>query len=76
MGIAGHILGPKKLRAMSALTGLDLVRAYRRGGAGEGIVASEGGHLHYAFNPVTGEHRIVESPMHWASCSTIDWSTS
>ena len=68
MGIGGHMLGAKKLRALSRLTGLDLRRAYIRGGYAEGVVWDGSEHTHYAINPKTGEHQVDPRPMHWASC--------
>ncbi len=69
MGIGGHMLGVKKLRRLSALTGLDLRRAYIRGSTAAGVVWTGDDHLHYLINPKTGEHRVESNPMHWGSCS-------
>lgn len=68
MGIGGHILGPKKLRRLSRLTGLALERAYTRDGDSEGIVWNGDDHIHYRIDPYTGEHRALLNPNHWASC--------
>ena len=68
MGIGGHILGEKKLRRLSRLSGLDLDRAYIRGHASEGRVIRDGGCVHYAIDPSTGEHERINQPMHWTSC--------
>lgn len=69
MGIGGHILGPRKLRSLSRLTGLPLNRAYIRGHDSEGVVwLPDGGCVHYAIDPATGEHERVEQPTHWSSC--------
>jgi hypothetical protein len=68
MGIGGHMLGPRRLRRLSALTGLDLRRAYIRGSQSEGTVWDGDDHTHYAINPRTGEHKPIEDPFHWSSC--------
>lgn len=71
MGVGGHILGPKKLRKLSNLTGLSLDRAAIRNGASEGIVWHEDGtDTHYEIDPKTGEHEPIEDPMHWSTCRT------
>ena len=72
MGIGGHMLGEKKLRRLSRLTGLALDRAYRRGRAAEGRVIEDGRCVHYSIDPVTGEHKRRsegEPLLHWSSCS-------
>lgn len=69
MGIGGHMLGAKKLRKLSALTGLNLSRAYIRGPGSEGVVWHEDGtHSHYYIDPKTGQHKEDPHPMHWVSC--------
>ena len=68
MGIGGHVLGPKKLRKLAALTGLPLNRAIIRNHYGEGVVWTEAGCRHYQIDPKTGEHTEIADPFHWASC--------
>jgi hypothetical protein len=69
MGIAGHILGPKKLRALNRLTGRSLSRAYRRNWYAEGVEWSPAGtHVHVAIDPLTGICHEIANPMHWSSC--------
>jgi hypothetical protein len=73
MGIGGHMLGRRKLRQLSTLTGLPLDRAYIRGHASEGVVWSGTTHDHYAINPDTGEHQLISEPLlHWGTCS-MNW---
>lgn len=69
MGISGHMLGPKKLRKLSKLTGLPLSRAYIRNKAAEGVVWTSNGCEHYWIDPKTGEWEFNDLPSHWYTCS-------
>jgi len=68
MGIAGHILGERKLRRLSSLTGLSLDRAYIRGSEAEGRVVWGGRCWHFTIDPKTGSSSLVTNPIHWTSC--------
>ena len=70
MGISGHMLGPRKLRRLSELTGLPLDRAYIRNHDSEGRVIVDGRCVHYEINPETGEHHQIDPEVygHWSSC--------
>ncbi len=70
MGISGHILGPRKLRSLSRLTGLNLKRAYIRNGYSEGIVSNGRWHVHVVIDPYKGSWYVRTVPYsgHWASC--------
>ena len=73
MGIGGHMLGPRKLRRLRNLTGLNLRRAYIRGRGCEGVVGEMGpGHIHYRIDPKVGDYEPIANPMHWGSCSMSD----
>lgn len=71
MGISGHILGPKKLRKLSGLTGLPLSRAYIRGNESEGVIWVEEGCQHYDIDWRTGDYTLITSPSHWGSCRNL-----
>lgn len=71
MGIGGHMLGPRKLRRLKALTGLDVARAYRRGRYAEGVVWSGDQHTHYAIDWESGEVEPLDTPLHWWSCGFL-----
>lgn len=62
------MLGEKKLRRLRALTGLDLDRAYIRNKESEGRVIWGGRCYHFKIDPQTGEHLLVDNPIHWSSC--------
>jgi hypothetical protein len=63
------MLSARALRRARRLTGLPFVRAYIRGGYGEGVVVpGEGKHEHHAFNPKTGFSKQIDPVIHWASC--------
>lgn len=74
MGISGHMLGPRKLRRLSRLSGLDLDRAYIRNRYAEGRVLSGSATCtHFRIDPRTGESTMLtedDSPvsLHWSSC--------
>jgi len=68
MGISGHMLGPKKLRALSARSGLLLARATRRGFDCEGVVRDGDTCHHYAIDYRTGRHQLIPDPWSWSSC--------
>lgn len=73
MGISGHMLGPRKLRRLNRLTGLNLDRAYIRNRYAEGRAVVNGECVHYAIDPATGESEAIEAddtPVRtcWSSC--------
>jgi len=68
MGIGGHILGPRKLRRLRALTGLPLDRAYIRNHHAEGVIWSDDGCRHFEIDPHTGAHKPIAEPDHWTTC--------
>lgn len=71
MGIGGHVLGPRKLRKLSGLSGLPLNRAYIRNEYAEGVVWNDDGTCtHYEIDKRTGEHSIIDNPGHWTSCTS------
>jgi hypothetical protein len=68
MGIGGHMLGAKKLKQLSTRSTLPLNRACHRNGYCEGVVWTEESCIHYSIDFKTGEHVIIENPMHWYTC--------
>ena len=74
MGISGHMLGPRKLRRLSRLSGLDLDRAYIRNGYAEGRVLSDSATCtHFRIDPRTGDSEMITDrgpylSVHWSSC--------
>lgn len=69
MGIGGHMLGPRKLRGLSARCGLPLNRAYIRNGQCEGVVWVGDGCVHYSIDLATGRATVDPDAMHWTTCS-------
>jgi len=67
VGIGGHMLGEKKLRRLSEVSGLSLDRAYRRGRECEGRVVAGGRCIHYEIDWDTGENKVITTT-HWSSC--------
>ena len=68
MGIAGHILGERKLRALQRWSGIDFDRAYNRNGSGGARVIENGECRHYW---VDFRAQTVEADpwaFHWYSC--------
>jgi hypothetical protein len=70
MGIAGHILGDRKLRQLNReFPGYDFDRAYRYHGPTYARMIDERGDcVHFECDHVTGEVRMIEFPTHWTSC--------
>lgn len=72
MGIGGHMLGERRLRALRVKTGLELDRAYNRGTDDcQGVVwdPKPGTRcVHYAIDVATGAYAVIERPDHWWSC--------
>lgn len=69
MGIAGHILGPKKLRRLATATGLPLDRAINRNGYCEGVVWTDSGCQHFEIDLRNGTHQQIDNPGHWSTCN-------
>lgn len=69
MGIGGHILGERKLRALVRWSGIDFDRAYNRNGVGSARLVEDGECKHYWINYRTREVTRDPEPTHWSSCS-------
>lgn len=66
MGISGHILGERKLRALNReFPGYNFDRAFRYHGP---TYARGEGDVHYICNHVTGEVIPTPDAAHWSSC--------
>lgn len=71
MGIAGHILGPRKLRQLVAWSGITFDRAYNRNGVGEGRAMVDGECVHYDIDFRRKSiylPPLMERGSHWSSC--------
>lgn len=68
MGIAGHILGEKKMRKLNRETGMNFDRAFNRNGQGVGRVLFGATDTHYAIDFTTYEIAYIDDPTHWTSC--------
>lgn len=69
MGIAGHILGPRKLRKLCRLTGVTFNRAYNHNGYCEAVVWLDEGCEHYLIDRDTHIATPFTPRCHWTSCT-------
>lgn len=68
MGISGHILGERKLRALQRWSGIPFDRAYNRNGAGGARVVWHGICRHYWVDFREKRIELDPRPTHWHSC--------
>lgn len=69
MGIAGHVLGDKRLAQLRRQTGIPFDRAYIRNGYGEGVMwLPDENCAHFAIDPLSGEVELLTDVGHWSSC--------
>lgn len=72
MGISGHILGERKLRAVNRATGMEFDRAFRYHEWGMGRVRKDGECQHYHIDFRTWEVELDTGAGHWSSCSQVE----
>lgn len=71
MGISGHILGERKLRALQRWSGIPFDRAYNRNGAGGARVVWHGICRHYWVDFREKRIELDPRPTHWFSCPDV-----
>lgn len=69
MGISGHILGDRKLRALNReFPGYNFDRAFRYHGPTTARALVDGKCVHYTCNHVLGTVTVNEDASCWSSC--------
>ena len=68
MGIAGHMLGERKLRRLVAWSGIPFDRAFNRNGEGVARLVVDGRCVHFFVDYRAQTVERITSPTHWSSC--------
>ena len=67
-----NFVGHRKLKQLSAITGLELDGAWRNNRDCEGRTTENGHCVHWRIDPLTGEHGRISNPTHWTSCRKLE----